>query len=177
MEPAKVLLELYAIRNEVEQKAHRRFAMGIGDAYTDDLRQIDEQIAQIEKRTSFKGFTIGHPETVQIHDTDDLFVFLLSKNGNFTRKALEDDIHYAMEKDSRRHRVLKAIVACKSGGYCQTADLAENAGCSENEFRTTCEELKTQFCKFSGIRRNDVIDGKRRSGYRINPKTIIVEIS
>ena len=56
----EVLSRLYAIRKEVEQKAYRRFAMGLGEAYPDELRQIDEQIAQIEKRVpNGTGFTLA----------------------------------------------------------------------------------------------------------------------
>jgi hypothetical protein len=107
-----------------------------------------------------------------------LFVFLLTEDGALSRKTpISGDTPYSMKKDSRRHRVMKALVSSKSERYCPTQDLAEQAGCKEGEFRRTCGEIRIQVEKhFSGINSKDIIDSKARSGYRINPKAKVIEI-
>lgn len=69
MNNEETLVELYRIRIEIESRARRRFAMGIGDAYTDDLRKIDEQIKEIEKKIGPQsGFqhTVGEKSDLEI---------------------------------------------------------------------------------------------------------------
>ncbi len=110
--------------------------------------------------------------------TQSLFVFTLMKNGTLARQVpTEGDSPYVMEKNSRRYKVLKALVACKSGGYCKTDDLAESAGCSESDVRSSCEQLKRQFCShFKGMTMSDIIDSRKGSGYRIHPQIRIIEL-
>jgi hypothetical protein len=107
-----------------------------------------------------------------------LFVFLLSKEGVLERQTpVKGDISYSLEKNSRRHKVLRALSSYTSEGYHKTKELAEVAECSPVDFRKTCGELKKQLLThFAGIKMDDVIEGKSRSGYRINPRARIVEI-
>lgn len=165
---AEVLLELYGIRSAIEH----RFLMGFGDL--DGLKRVEENIALIEKRGSNAGYS-GFTVTT---DTNNLFVFTFSKDGNLARKTeVKGDRPYALEKNSRRYKVFKALVSCKSKDFCKTTTLAKISECSVNDFSKTCGELKTQLCKhFSGIRRDEIIDSKPRSGYRIHQKARIIEI-
>lgn len=106
-----------------------------------------------------------------------LFVFTLSKDGTLARQIpTEADQPYALEKESRRYKVLKVLIECMSGKYCKTDDLADGVGCTDAEFRKACEELKIQFHKhFKGTTKNDIIEGKARSGYRLHPQVRIIE--
>lgn len=108
-----------------------------------------------------------------------LFEFSLSKNGVLARiNPINDDRPYSMSEGSRRHEVMKALVTSSEKGiFCPTEVLAEMAGCTATEFRKTCGELRKQIGKhFSGIRRIELIEAKRRSGYRINLNASVVEI-
>jgi hypothetical protein len=116
--------------------------------------------------------------TVQVIASDPMLTFLLSKDAQLTRQVpIRGDKSYALMKNSRRHKVLKALIGCKSGGYCHTSDLAETAECSEEDFRKTSGELKKKITEhFSGVRMNDVIVAKSRSGYRLKEGARIVII-
>ncbi len=117
--------------------------------------------------------------TAQKDSAGGLFMFTLNKNGVLARmNPLPGDIAYPMEKNSRRHKVLKELASLKNNNFCKTKDLAELVGCEEGEFRKTCGEIKAQIIsRFSGIKATDVIDSKKNSGYRINPKARIIEVS
>lgn len=53
MTPEEKLMRLYEIRNELEEKATRRFQMDFGPLYTEELKDIDEQIEQLKKQYPF----------------------------------------------------------------------------------------------------------------------------
>ncbi|MCR4334457.1 MAG: hypothetical protein NUV47_01880 [Patescibacteria group bacterium] len=51
MTPEEILLNLIEQKKEIESVATRRFQMGIGSPYPKELKEIDEQIQEAEKRT------------------------------------------------------------------------------------------------------------------------------
>ena len=155
----------------------------------------NDSVKRDRKKISYLTFEILHPGFDQYYEkckrnlpvevlhgdnrADTLLVFTLTKDGTLARKEpFSDDTPYTMDKESRRHRAIKALASSKSEKYIPTPDLAETVNCTEDQFRKTCGEIRRQINDhFTGVKSRDVIDAKGRSGYRINPKARIITIS
>lgn len=105
--------------------------------------------------------------------------FLLSASGTLTRRSpISGDELYAMDKGSSRHRVLQELARAqtKSDRYYATKEMAAELTMTPEQAMKTVGELRRQICQhFRGVRHNDVIESRRRSGYRINPSARVVE--
>ena len=109
-------------------------------------------------------------------DSENILIFNLTGSGILSRRTpIPGDDPYSMEEGSRRHQALRALASKRGEDYIPTPNLAEEVGCTEDEFRKTCGELRKQIGDhFKGVKNRDLIDSKGRSGYRINPKARII---
>ena len=183
--------------------AAESIARGVPVAYAfqgmsdDTVRAVLDEIAEITQRlATLKTEHQGEPlhlfvvnekkllertETKEVtltpDSTQNLWAFTLTKDGVLARQnPMPGDNPYALEKGSRRHKVLEALIGCKTGRYCKTDDLADGI-CTPTDFRGACDELKTQFVKhFTGTKRTDIIEGKANSGYRLHSQVRIFKV-
>lgn len=159
------------------EKDHARKIENEMEKVREQLRAIEDDASQ---RLEFivngeKLLEDNIPSENRVTNTSQtLFVFTLNKDGLISRQhPLQGDTSYSMEKGSRRHMVMK-VLAGSTSKFSSTFDLAQSVGCTEQQIRTACGEIRAEFRKhFSGLRPNDVIDSKARSGYRINPNARI----
>jgi hypothetical protein len=133
-----------------------------------------EQNSNAETIAATKGY--AH-KVEQAEVQDSFLIFTITKNGILSRRSpLPGEGSYTIEEDSRRHKVLRVLIASR-GEYCSTVDLAAEVSCTAQEFRTTCGEIRLEIeDHFSGVKGKDIIEGKKGSGYRINPKARIAEL-
>ncbi|OGZ30762.1 MAG: hypothetical protein A2931_02220 [Candidatus Niyogibacteria bacterium RIFCSPLOWO2_01_FULL_45_48] len=101
MTPEELLFSLYSRRAEIEAEAIKRYQMGIGLPYTDELREIDEQIKEISKRIPQPPFITESDLTTANEEKIDVLkkeIYTLE----FELKSLEYDEKRAIEKCSEQ---------------------------------------------------------------------------
>ncbi len=98
----------------------------------------------------------------------------LSPDGDLYRKP-KNQFCYPMEKDSNRCKIVKYL--SENFGYQKTALIKTNMGAgSIKTVNTEIGKIRNNIKKYLRIEGKDLINGKKGSGYRINPRYKIIKI-
>ncbi len=140
----------------------------------ESIKLMKDMVIETRKKINY----LREIEQEESSNVNDLFTFTLTKDGLLSRKKpIPGDKSYSMDKGSRRHKIIEALVSNKNDNFVSTGDLAEIVSCEEVETRKTCGEIRKQIMQhFAGIKVKEIIDSKTGSGYRINPKAKIIII-
>lgn len=99
-------------------------------------------------------------------------VLYLNQNGDLYRKP-KDKYCYPMSEKGNRHRIIRFLATNK--GYQLTEFISTELGIeSEKSIRTEIGKIKNNIEKYLKINGKDFLQGKKESGYRINPKYKII---
>lgn len=102
--------------------------------------------------------------------TQDIYVFGLSADGKFYLKS-DPLLIYPIKKDSARHRIIRALVEAGPGNFISTKILANKVDIPIKKFMTTIGQIKKQAGKrFRFLLKDELIEGKLGSGYRLGSK-------
>jgi len=92
----------------------------------------------------------------------------LNQNGDLYREP-KDRYCYPMGEKSNRHKIIRFLVMNK--GYQPTGFISTELGIeSEKTIRTEIGKMRNNIKKYLKIDGKDFLQGKKESGYRINPK-------
>jgi len=92
----------------------------------------------------------------------------LNKVGDLWREP-KNKYCYPMNEKSERHRIVRYLVVNK--GYQNTRDISYALnGKSEQSIRTEIGKIRKNISKYLKVESDEVIEGRKESGYRINPK-------
>lgn len=99
-------------------------------------------------------------------------ILYLNQNGDLYREP-KDRYCYPMGEKSNRHRIIRFLATNK--GYQFTELIARELGIeSEKTIRTEIGKIRKNIEKYLKIKGKDFLQGKKESGYRINPKYKII---
>ena len=118
------------------------------------LKEIDKKIKELLETTNKK--------------VAKKTILYLSENGDLYREP-KDKYCYPMGAKSKRRKVI--IFLCRNKGYQQTDLITDAAGYSKNQ--TTSVEIakiRDHIWKYLKIFGKELIESKKGSGYKINPK-------
>ena len=92
----------------------------------------------------------------------------LNQNGDLYREP-KDRYCYPMDEKSNRHKIIRFLATNK--GYQFTEFISTELGIeSEKTIRTEIGKMRSNIEKYLKIDGKDFLQGKKESGYRINPK-------
>jgi len=118
------------------------------------LREIDKKINEILEATNKK--------------VAKKTILYLSENGDLYREP-KDKYCYQMGADSKRLKLVKFL--CKNKEYQQTDLITDAADYANNQTTSTeIAKIRDHIWKYLKIFGKDLIESKKDSGYRINPK-------
>jgi len=96
----------------------------------------------------------------------------LNQNGDLYREP-KDRYCYPMGEKSNRHRIIRFLATNK--GYQFTEFISKELGIeSEKTIRTEIGKMRSNIEKYLKIDGKDFLQGKKESGYRINPKYKVI---
>ena len=172
MNTLEVLSELYAVRREVEKKAYWRFERGIGYAYPDELRKLDEQIAQIKKRTPgvpSVDFTLTSPpyDDASGESKNKTVVHVDGKKGIY----IDEKRRYPIS--GKRLECVEKLLESDS---LTTEDL-EQFWSTSSQISNEIKEINTQVRKKLEIRYDLIIHSKSARSYSLNQEELDIRAS
>jgi len=109
-------------------------------------------------------------------DIEEINILYLDKNGDFYRKSRNKKCCYPMDSNGLRYKIV-LFLANNQGRDYQSTDLITvetrgSSGKNENTSRDI-KDIRNNIEKYLGINGKELIEGKRRSGYQINPNYTI----
>lgn len=111
-----------------------------------------------------KSEKLSEKQKKQIQET----ALFLNQNGDLYREP-KDRYCYPMGEKSNRHRIIRFLATNK--GYQFTEFISTELGIeSEKTIRTEIGKMRNNIEKYLKIKGKDFLQGKKESGYRINPK-------
>lgn len=138
-----------------------------------ELRNINNKIERLITQKSFSVKVTEMPELKikkseskrkKIKET----ALFLNQNGDLYREP-KDRYCYPMGEKSNRHKIIRFLVMNK--GYQLTEFISTELGIeSEKTIRTEIGKMRNNIEKYLKIDGKDFLQGKKESGYRINPK-------
>jgi hypothetical protein len=122
------------------------------------------EITKIPELRIKKSEKLSESKKKQIKETD----LYLNQNGDLYREPKERYC-YPMGEKSNRHKIIRFLVM--NNGYQFTEFISTELGIeSEKTIRTEIGKMKNNIKKYLKIDGKDFLQGKKESGYRINPK-------
>lgn len=95
-------------------------------------------------------------------------ILYLDAEGNFCREP-KKDYCYSMKKNSDRHKIIRFLA--ENPGYRQTPEITSYLNEKINRWvYSDIKNIRRNITKFLGIDGSDLIESKKGSGFRINPK-------
>jgi len=122
------------------------------------------EITKIPELRIKKSEKLSETKKKQIKET----ALSLNQNGDLYREP-KDRYCYPMGEKSNRHKVIRFLATNK--GYQFTEFISTELGIeSEKTIRTEIGKMRSNIEKYLKIDGKDFLQGKKESGYRINPK-------
>lgn len=182
--PYKLKQELEIIKNKGDEKINSSALLG----YTKGRYTLVRGIFEVGKDPFVHEFIRDNYELyiTRIHfhltkkislkpnhktNSESLTLFL-DQNGNLYKK-LKPTCCYPMEEKSTRYKIIHFLAI--NEGYQLTKDIFEELDAkSEQTIRTEIGKIRKNIWKYLKINGADFLQGKKGSGYKINPKYKII---
>lgn len=117
-------------------------------------------------------FVVDDPAAIHKRNEKPLPPVQLDANGNLWREP-KNKYCYRMGERSNRHRIVHYLH--ENDSYQNTSFITQSIGKKDNQYvRTEISKIRKNIKKFLGTDYADLIESKKDSGYRINPKYTII---
>ncbi|MBI2612806.1 hypothetical protein HYW59_03300 [Candidatus Kaiserbacteria bacterium] len=149
---------------------HSREDAAEEDMYQEDTWAIQFPTDFLSRAKEYEEKVFGEKKLISPPGTH----LYIDKDGNFWCEP-KGKLCYAMEATSDRFRILSHLV--ENDGYRMTGEIAERLERkNKQQVRTEIAKIRKNIKKFLKIDGGEVIQGKKDSGYRINPAYKVIKV-